>query len=302
MDKFQLHISGFTLEDKPHEFDVRTQVWDHYLVYSVDVQQMAANIGQGRCWRNGQYDLKSRNFKQENVVGSRFLALDFDESEFSPHEVVNHAKKLGITPNIWYYSFSQGIKPGNNFRTIWIFDELMDVAEFNDTMEYMLKTFEDFKCDGNAADISRMWYSGSMGCAVINEVLHKRKDWNVPVSNYKPSRSSLDSSVDLKNNFTITIDSWEADLDRHCPLWRKFKSGEFLSRTEWFVLAGNLRLIKGARERVAALIDWETYEGHSIDERQLDYWWRDDTIRPARIIEVKGRKYSVAEWMGNRAF
>lgn len=299
MSRFQIHYSRFYYDEKPHEFDIRSQSWSEYVASMITMEELCMIIEQGRCWRNATYSLKNRRFRGSDVISSRFISLDLDSSEFTPQEVIDYATKKGMRPNIWYYSFSQGIKPGNNFRIIWVLEKELEPHIWESYNSAIYEMFRKFDIDQNTKNLSRMWY-GSDNCTLIHI------DFTAISSLPEPQKvrptTQLDTSINIKNNFKINIASWEDDLDRHCPLWKKFKSGEFLSRTEWFVLAGNLRLIKGARERVAALIDWKIYEGHSIDERQLDYWWNDDTIRPARIIEERGRKYSVVEWFKDRAF
>ena len=88
------------------------------------VADVARIIGEGRTWRAGLYDYGIDSFKKANVKAVQVIALDFDSCPHEPQTIVEYATSIGISPSAWYYSYSQGIKQGQNFRILWILEEL----------------------------------------------------------------------------------------------------------------------------------------------------------------------------------
>ena len=119
-----------------------------------NIPTIAKLIGEGRCWRNGNYDLNYRSFKKKYVVDSHFIVLDFDAVKRTPKQMCNI-----MEPNFWYYTLSQGVKPGNNFRMVWVLTEAIGPQDFAFVYEWFLKKFP--LADRNVKDISRMWYGGN---------------------------------------------------------------------------------------------------------------------------------------------
>lgn len=110
--------SKFRYDEKPEDFDKRTQQFFQYVSTRSTIPQIAAAISDGRCWRNGTYKEGARRFLKDEVIGSHFIALDFDKVEYDMDEVIEFAKEKNMIPNIAYYSFSEGVKAGHNFRIV----------------------------------------------------------------------------------------------------------------------------------------------------------------------------------------
>ena len=76
-----------------------------------------------------------------------------------------------MVPNVFYFSFSQGKKPGNNFRLVFVLDEIANPTEWLNLYNYLLKEFSSFKPDTATKDIGRMWYGGKGGYVVETNLL-----------------------------------------------------------------------------------------------------------------------------------
>jgi hypothetical protein len=309
MEKFSFQYSNTSYKTKPVGFDKTTQFWNYYTRVKANIEQMAAAITDGRCWRNGIYDPKYRSFKKQYVTGTRFVVLDFDQVNFEPQEMIDAAQKLGMQPNMWYYSFSQGIKEGNNFRMVWVLDSVINQAQFAATMDRFLDVFKDYNPDTNTKDISRMWYAGSMGVEIISKELNHWDDWEITPQLIKDGRvlNSKSQTLDrIVDNANITIASWQTDLDQYCPLWRKLKSGKYLNRMERMVLVGNLKHISGSFEPLLEqfLKFSAVYQVNdsNFSKNELVQWYNDKTLSPAPIMEDGRKKVTVVEWFQTRLF
>ena len=127
MRKFKIQYSKFKFSEKPVDFDKRTQQYSQYVEALITLNDFVDIVNDGRCWRNGEHS--ERRFQKRNVIGSRFLALDFDESKYTPEEIINFGKENGLAPNVFYFSFSQGRKIGNNFRLVFVLDKIANPTE-----------------------------------------------------------------------------------------------------------------------------------------------------------------------------
>ena len=308
---FYFQYSAFVFEEKPDyttDGAKMAQTWRNYEESYVNLDQMALGISQGRTFRTGLFDRNVCRFRKVNAIGAMFIVLDFDDTDFTPHDVVEFGTAHDLRPTMWYYSFSQGKKEKNNFRIIWVLDDIMNPSEFDRTMAYIYDLFSKFEPDPATKDISRMWYPGAMGVEITN---YDKISWTdlqailpAPVNTSVVDKVHRESNLDLSGAKFLPVINWEKDLDEHCPIWNKFKSGKRLHRQERMVLFSNIRLLKGGYERVLELIDWDMYEedNSNFSIREIDRWWEQD-LKPARIIEVRGKNpQSVAEYFADRAF
>lgn len=172
---------------------------------SVSVDEFAQLCCDGHTWRAAIYDvhhLQGYKMKKWNAVENWCLALDFDECGHSPWEVVEFAKKIGWTPNFFYFTHSQDpiaaqelveklvrshlvskynisrwqgrtdqktYKEGWNFRIVWSLGEALDPALYEDTERFLLNQFHDFNPDENCFNCDRLWHGGHTYSVVINE-------------------------------------------------------------------------------------------------------------------------------------
>lgn len=298
---FELQFSKFRLESKPSDFVKATQQWNQYMIFHVSVEEMAEYIGQGRAWRNAVYEKDGRSFRKKNAIGSQFIVLDFDSCAFAPQDVVNRAMELGITPNMWYYSFSQGIKEGYNFRVIWILDKVIDGAQFDSTLDWFYRGFDKFGPDKNTKDISRMWYPGKKGVEVIDVGLLVWDSLGIKVECVKEDEVSFLDNVGSANPVeALEVVDWEKQMYELCDLWRKAVNGVYLYRKQRLVLVSNLRLIKGSFSRVFEVFSNGLYEESQLS--QIAVWYNDDKLMPARILRKSSKDYSVADLFADSLF
>ena len=140
----------------------------NYIFGELDsVDDVARIIGDGRAWRAGLYDRGVDSFKKANVKGAQIIALDFDSCPHEPQVVVDYATSIGISPSAWYYSYSQGIKEGFNFRVLWILAEEIKPIQYETIYKAMLEQFSQYKPDTSTKDASRLWFGGNRGVNVL---------------------------------------------------------------------------------------------------------------------------------------
>lgn len=192
MKKFKLQYSRFNFKQKPVEFDKRTQRWGEYVETLITLEGFVGAINDGRCWRNGVHG-KSR-FVKSNVIGSWFIALDFDESDYMPEQVIDFGKDIGLVPNIAYFSFSQGKKKGNNFRLVFVLDRMAETLDWEYIYFYISDKFSKFKPDIAVKDIGRLWYGGR-DAMIVNPELFSVEDLLEMCGRY--------SGVALATSFTV---------------------------------------------------------------------------------------------------
>lgn len=217
MKKFKLQYSRFNFKQKPVEFDKRTQRWGEYVETLVTLEGFVGVINDGRCWRNGTHG-KPR-FIKGNVIGSWFIALDFDESSYMPEQVIDFGKEIGLVPNIAYFSFSQGKKQGNNFRLVFVLDRMAETLDWEYIYSYILDKFSKFKPDIAVKDIGRLWYGGR-DAMIVNPELFSVEDLL--------KTCGRDSGVALPTSFTVILlpsptevefpEGWQDDLAQVCVL------------------------------------------------------------------------------------
>ena len=131
------------------------------------VADVARLIGEGRAWRAGLYDIDVDSFKKANVKGAQIIALDFDSCPHEPQVVVDYATSIGVSPSAWYYSYSQGIKDGFNFRVLWILAEEIKPIQYETIYKAMLEQFSQYNPDKSTKDAGRLWFGGNRGVNVL---------------------------------------------------------------------------------------------------------------------------------------
>lgn len=162
---------NFQLYSKPATFDKRVQMTSYYQERECDVNTAYAIITDGRTWRCGRYDLEAaKGFGKSNVIDVQFIALDFDKIAASPRDIVEYAINIGFMPNFYYYSYSQGIKPGNNFRVVWCLAEPITPTMYENLYRLLLEKFSCFNPDKSTKDCSRLWYGNyGQGGGIVSE-------------------------------------------------------------------------------------------------------------------------------------
>lgn len=312
--KFEVAVTKFTSSGKPtvkFDNDYQSPAW--YKTYTTDLEGMAKLIGEGRAWRNGTYDRSKGRFLKEYVVSSHFIALDFDKSEFMPKIVAKFAKEIGLEPNIIHYSYSQGKKPGYNYRVIWVFDEEIEPKEWQFIHHAFMELFKEYNPDGNTKDISRFWYGCITGAQVFNEALTTMEQVNFYkplIDTYKEIEGKAPGSIigdyRTSNVSAIVPPTWKEELAKVCDLWALFYRGEYINRNQRFKLFSNLRYIqckeKDVFQDILEITNWKIYdETHSFNQAQLERWFREEN-EATPIVEAFGEKMTVADYFNGRLF
>ena len=140
-----------------------------YVNKVVSIREFYEIALRGHTWRMGHYDLSKENMRKDSVDYIQILSLDFDGVEHSPEEVAATAQSYGLLPNFWYYTFSQGKKPGNNFRLIWVLERALTHKEFEDAIVLFMEKFKGDRPDISTKDASRLFYGTRHSGALLKE-------------------------------------------------------------------------------------------------------------------------------------
>lgn len=309
---------NFQLYSKPATFDKRVQMTSYYQERECDVNTAYAIITDGRTWRCGRYDLEAaKGFGKSNVIDVQFIALDFDKIAASPRDIVEYAINIGFMPNFYYYSYSQGIKPGNNFRVVWCLAEPITPTMYENLYRLLLEKFSCFNPDKSTKDCSRLWYGNyGQGGGIVSEkplslanigfinlaaLMEEGKAYK-DIKNNKKTCIVNFSQLDIPNKVNVP-EGWREHLSGYCSLWDKWCGGEYLNYNERLVLFTNLKYLENANtaEKIPSLVlqanpNWkQVYEGHSFDEAQLLTIMK-SKLSPLPIVFYQNKWMTVAEF------
>lgn len=316
---------NFQLYSKPAMFDKRVQMTSYYQERECDVNTAYAIITDGRTWRCGRYDLEAaKGFGKSNVIDVQFIALDFDKIAASPRDIVEYAINIGFMPNFYYYSYSQGIKPGNNFRVVWCLAEPITPTMYENLYRLLLEKFSCFNPDKSTKDCSRLWYGNyGQGGGIVSEkplslanigfinLAALMEEGRTPTQAKRTRSNGVPKYVELDVPDKVIVSSdWKDRLRGtnpeglpYCSLWKKWCDGEYLNYNERLVLFTNLKYLgdKDKSKGMPTLIleanpNWkQVYEGHSFDEAQLLNIMQ-SKLAPLPIVRYLGGYYTVADF------
>ena len=316
---------NFQLYSKPATFDKRVQMTSYYQERECDVNTAYAIITDGRTWRCGRYDLEAaKGFGKSNVIDVQFIALDFDKIAASPRDIVEYAINIGFMPNFYYYSYSQGIKPGNNFRVVWCLAEPITPTMYENLYRLLLEKFSCFNPDKSTKDCSRLWYGNyGQGGGIVSEkplslanigfinLAALMEEGRTPTQAKRTRTNGVPKYVELDVPDKVIVSSdWKDRLRGtnpeglpYCSLWKKWCDGEYLNYNERLVLFTNLKYLgdKDTSKGMPTLIleanpNWkQVYEGHSFDEAQLLNIMQ-SKLAPLPIVRYLGGYYTVADF------
>ena len=316
---------NYQLYSKPATFDKRVQMTSYYQERECDVNTAYAIITDGRTWRCGRYDLEAaKGFGKSNVIDVQFIALDFDKIAASPRDIVEYAINIGFMPNFYYYSYSQGIKPGNNFRVVWCLAEPITPTMYENLYRLLLEKFSCFNPDKSTKDCSRLWYGNyGQGGGIVSEqplslanigfinLAALMEEGRTPTQAKRTRSNGVPKYVELDVPEKVIVSSdWKDRLRGtnpeglpYCSLWKKWCDGEYLNYNERLVLFTNLKYLgdKDTSKGMPTLIleanpNWkQVYEGHSFDEAQLLNIMQ-SKLAPLPIVRYLGGYYTVADF------
>ena len=299
-----------------------------YKYADCSVPEMAQIIGSGHAWRAGLYDEDAPSFKKANVKAAQVLALDFDARPDAPEDVIEYAESIGLPPSLWYWSYSQGKKPGNNFRVLWVLEEPIKPIQYETIYKNLLDAFKKYEPDAATKDASRLWFGTRKAATIINEKpvplaviawlsVCKKLEEGQTVQKAKKAVKGCENeyfqaqaAADVEP-FPITQGEtkWWERLRVRCWLWDKWERGEYLNYNQRLTLFTNLKYLRYTDNNHSVFRDVmdfynpATYSGHTCDEAQILGMFLNTTLYPLGIVEAGEEKpLTVAEWFrrGNK--
>lgn len=284
---------------------------NNYVFAQVEtIEELADLIGNGRAWRAGLYEEGTDSFKKAKVKSAQILALDFDSCPQEPQVIIEYAEDIGIRPSVWYYSYSQGKKPGNNFRILWILEEPIKHNQYETIYKNLLEQFADYGPDISTKDASRLWFGTKSGVNIINEtpmtkgaigwlgVCEKVKQGQ-PVEKAKKAVKALESDyftdeADLEPFYITASVKWWDELRVVCRLWDKWIEGKYLNYNERLTLFTNLKYLRYSDNNISVIskvLEYyeqykEVYENHTCNEAQIRSMFKNTTLHAIGIVKV----------------
>lgn len=288
----------------------------NYIFTEVEqVADIARLIGEGRAWRAGLYDTGVDSFKKANVKAVQIIAMDFDSCPHEPQIIVDYATSIGISPSAWYYSYSQGIKEGFNFRVLWILEETIKPIQYETIYKAMLEQFSQFNPDKSTKDAGRLWYGGNRGVNILMNtpiplsvigwlgVAEKVKQGQAIQKARKAVKACeseyfTDEAEGIEPIYITQAFKWWEPLRFKCWLWDRWENGIYLNYNQRLTLFTNLKYIKYADNNqsvIKQVLDIfnkyrAVYEGHTCNEEQIRSMFLNTTLHAIGIVKVVGEE------------
>ena len=310
--------SAATYAAKPKEQATmrRLQTPANYIFTEVEqIEDIARIIGEGRAWRAGLYDVGAASFSKTNVKAAQIIALDFDSCPHEPQTIVDYATSIGVSPSAWYYSYSQGIKEGFNFRVLWILAEEIKPIQYETIYKGMLEQFKQYSPDGSTKDASRLWFGTARGVNVLSSTPIPLSviGWLGVVEKVKQGQAIQKARKAVKgcesDYFTAEAEGieplyitqafkWWEPLRFKCWLWDRWENGIYLNYNQRLTLFTNLKYIKYADNNqsvIKQVLDifykyQSVYEGHTCNEEQIRSMFLNTTLHAMGIVKVSGEE------------
>lgn len=309
----KLIYSNMKADTKPS--DARPyQKKTNYTFADVNIADAARLIGEGRAWRAGLYDNSGGSFKKQEVRGAQLIALDFDACPHEPQEIVNYGETIGLLPNFWYYSYSQGSKPHNNFRVVWCLEDVITPKQYEDVYKALLRAFAAYAPDEATKDCSRLWYGGNSGAHLISDeythlsnlgwqtIIEKAREGKRLTDVVKGKKACIDNYAGLEMPESVNVlasKPWWEPLRGRCRLWDLYEGGHYLNYNQRLTLFSNLKFLKyDSKNDVSIVKDIMTFyrpdvwAGHTFNEEQLLSMLRERTLRPLPIVRITEFEYN----------
>ncbi len=279
------------------------------------IEDVAALIGGGRAWRAGLYNGTTESFKKAEVKAAQILALDFDNCPQEPDNIIEYAQSLGISPSAWYYSYSQGIKSGYNFRVLWILEEYIKPIQYETIYKNLLEQFKQFNPDISTKDASRLWFGTTRGVNVVshNPIKLSAIGWLGVCDKIRAGQATQkakkavkgcenlffeDAAADIEPIYLPQRYDWKAALRFKCWLWDRWENGIYLNYNQRLTLFTNLKYIKYANNNITVIKDVldifqkysNVYEGHTCNEEQIRGMFLNTTLHAVGIVKIAGEE------------
>lgn len=303
-------ISKDATQTKPTDYRPYQTVYA-YNSYEFDTcDDMAELIGSGHAWRAFNYVEGAERVIKANTTATYIIGMDIDETDATPEQVCEYALSIGLPVNFYYYTYSQGKKPKNNFRVVWCFKESMDMKHYETMYKMLLNLFEQFGPDKATKDASRLFNGTDKGAVVIKSELSTLKElgWlgvcekvknNISTSNMRKTTKTLcnkyfsddDDACAPAEVVTIGVD-WYEQLRGNCDLWTWWEKGKYLDYNQRLTLFTNLKYLKYSdtgRTVLQDVIDIfyeheDTYTNHTCDEAQIRQIFGSRSLTPLPVM------------------
>jgi hypothetical protein len=229
--------------------------------------------------------------------------------------VVDYATSIGLLPSLWYYSYSQGIKAGYNFRVLWVLAEPIKPIQYENIYKNLLEAFADFNPDRATKDASRLWFGTREPATIISNkpiplstigwlgVCEKMKEGQTIQKAKKAVKCcekdffTVESSGSVEPFYITQRRRWWEELRVRCWLWDRWERGEYLNYNQRLTLFTNLKYLKYTDTNYTIVADvlefYEkhkaVYEGHTCDEKQIRSMFLNTTLHAMGIVKVEGK-------------
>lgn len=301
------------------------KIWHYQVKKDITASSFFKWVCEGRCWRAGTLKEGATNLQKPSFCGSRVFALDFDSSDKTPEEIVEYAESLQIEPNFFYYSFSQGKKPGYNFRIVWILDRLITVEEYEALYKAIQQDEVFSHADKATKDISRLWFGTNNGGKLLRDEAIAFERFNIfareisrTAKGEMRQKSLFDAGEIEEDDYIIPFIEeeskgetvylpWYEYLKGKCDLWDRWVSGKYLHYPQRLLLFTELKKLKYPEQSTRSIIsdvmkyyDAELYRGSKCDEREIRYFLANRS-RPINNPIVNGQ-WTIAEFFRTKAY
>lgn len=286
----------------------------HYKTVEATPQQIYNLICEGRCWRAGIFKQEATKTRDIDFIGARLIALDFDEYEGTPQELVDYCRTKDIEPNFWYYSFSQGKKPNNNFRLVWILDRIISPDDYERLIVALMNDIIFSASDKSCKNIGRLWFGTKNGGEFIKSEAIAYSKFDI-----FPRENNISKKTKAKNKDNEDIEQsdteqtfimpkqafdWNYYLSGVCDLWDKWRKKVYLHYTQRLLLFSELKCLKYDKalkrsllDEIMVYYDADLYADSKCNREEIHYFISSPKTRANnKLVAYNGKEYTIAEW------
>ena len=303
-------------EDK--EIPIFCQTINNYVVRQASIAEAYTYITEGRCWRAGILKEGAKGLTKDNFKSSHIFALDFDKCELLPDEIAEYCESISIPLNFWYWSFSQGKKPKNNFRVVWVFDSEISAEQYEELYKAVLQDQMFKDADKATKDISRLWFGTDKGGSLLSEEPIKYSNFDIFVRTEEVSEKAGEKRTRFYQGKTaqdFIMEKEDFDWDNYlcgvCDLWDSWRQKKYLHYSQRLLLFTELKCLKYAEglkisilDKVMSYYDAELYKGSKCSVYEISYFMSSKTSDKVGnpIVNFNGNRYTISEYFNSGVY
>lgn len=308
---------------KPTKDDIKNicQWTSHYIEKQADIKQIYEWILEGRCWRSALLKNRNKDFSKENSDRAYVIALDFDMCDIAPETMLDYCGTMDLMPNFWYYSFSQGIKQGDNYRLVWVLDKPIPAAKYEAIYRGLLKDGLFKYSDKSCSNINRLWFGTCNGGELLNtcpitasrlEIYATQEtDEKEPEKKKRAKKQAAQGNTQADFIMNSVSFEWWLYLQDVCDLWDRWRKGIYLNYNQRLVLFTELKCLKYAANLKNSILDKvmeyykpEVYASHTCDRYQISQMMGRGTSGSLenKIVRFSDNKYTISEYFNSGAY